>query len=37
MAKGSIRKIKIDNETYLWKRMHLHLKEVEHSKCILRL
>lgn len=34
MAKNKLRQIKIDNETYLWKREHLHLTGYEHSKCI---
>lgn len=34
MIKNKLRKIKIDNDTYLWKREHLHLTEYEHSKCI---
>ncbi|MDQ0781325.1 hypothetical protein QF044_001179 [Chryseobacterium sp. W4I1] len=29
-----LRKIKRDNETYLWKRLHLHLTNYEYSKCV---
>lgn len=32
--KNKLRKIKINNETYLWKRGHLHLTKFEHSKCV---
>lgn len=32
--KTSLRKIKIENETYLWKRGHYHLDQFEHSKCV---
>ncbi|MFY7843782.1 hypothetical protein [Chryseobacterium gambrini] len=34
MAKNKLRKIKIENEIYLWKRNHLHLTEFKHSKCV---
>ncbi|AZA53896.1 hypothetical protein [Chryseobacterium sp. G0201] len=34
MKKNILRKIKIDNETYLWKRLHVHLTNYEHSKCV---
>jgi hypothetical protein len=34
MAKNIFRKIKIDNETYLWKRHHHHLTNYERSPCI---
>ena len=34
MKKNILRKIKIDNETYLWKRLHLHLTNYEYSKCV---
>lgn len=34
MTKNILRRIKIDNETYLWKRLHLHLTNYEHSKCV---
>lgn len=32
--KNKLRKIKINNETYLWKRGHHHLTEFEYSKCV---
>lgn len=32
--KTSLRKIKVDNESYLWKRGHYHLEKFEHSKCV---
>lgn len=32
--KNKLRKIKINNDTYLWKRGHYHLNEFEHSKCV---
>ncbi|NDV17420.1 hypothetical protein GO009_15455 [Muricauda sp. TY007] len=32
--KNKLRKIKIDGETYLWKREHHHLTEFEYSKCV---
>jgi len=34
MTKNKLRKIKIDNETYLWQRNHHHLTEYTHSKCV---
>lgn len=34
MKKNTLRKIKIDNETYLWKRSHLHLTNYEYSACV---
>lgn len=32
--KTSLRKIRVDNEVYLWKRGHYHLEEFVHSKCV---
>lgn len=32
--KNKLRKIKIADETYLWKREHHHLVEFQHSKCV---
>ena len=32
--KNKLRKIKVDNQTYLWKRGHYHLTEFEHSECV---
>ena len=32
--KNKLRKIKINDETYLWKRAHHHLAEFEHSQCV---
>ena len=32
--KNKLRKIKLGNKTYLWKREHHHLAEFEHSKCV---
>lgn len=32
--KDKLRKIKINNETYLWKREHLHLTEFKLSMCV---
>ncbi len=32
--KNKLRKIKVDNETYLWKREHNHLEDFEYSKCV---
>ncbi|KQT21010.1 hypothetical protein ASG22_16485 [Chryseobacterium sp. Leaf405] len=37
MTKNTLRKIKIDNENYLWKRLHVHLTNYEHSKCVERI
>jgi hypothetical protein len=34
MTKDKLRKIKIDSDTYLWKREHLHLTEYVLSKCV---
>lgn len=34
MAKNQLRKIKIYNETYLWKREHMHLTEYGYAKCV---
>ncbi|GEM_PF-1491521 len=34
MAKNSLRKITIGEETYLWKREHLHVTTDKHFKCI---
>lgn len=33
MAKNKLRKINVDNESYLWKLTHYHLDKFEHSKC----
>lgn len=32
--KNKLRKIKVNDETYLWKRGHHHLTEFEHSGCV---
>lgn len=32
--KTSLRKIKVNNESYLWKRGHYHLEEYKHSECV---
>lgn len=32
--KNKLRKIRINIETYLWKREHHHLTDFEHSKCV---
>ncbi|WP_378181178.1 hypothetical protein [Aquimarina sp. SS2-1] len=32
--KHSLRKIKVNNNTYLWKREHHHLATFEHSTCV---
>lgn len=32
--KNKLRKIKIEDKTYLWKREHHHLTEFKHSKCV---
>ena len=32
--KNKLRKIKVGNETYLWKRAHHHLAEFQHSECV---
>ncbi|GAA3521571.1 hypothetical protein GCM10022393_39970 [Aquimarina addita] len=32
--KNKLRKIKLNDETYLWKRAHHHLTEFEHSECV---
>lgn len=34
MAKIKLRKIQIDQETYLWKRTHLHVTADGHTECI---
>ncbi len=34
MTKNRLRKITIDDETYLWKRRHIHLTRCDHSKCV---
>lgn len=36
MTRSKLRTIKIDGNTYLWKREHLHLSEFEHAKCVER-
>lgn len=32
--KNKLRKIKVNDETYLWKRGHHHLTEFKHSECV---
>ena len=33
MGKNKLRKIKVENQIYLWRREHFHLTEYKHSKC----
>lgn len=34
MSKNKLRKITVDDHSYLWKREHFHLTEFEHSECV---
>ena len=36
MERKKLRKIVVNNKTYLWRREHLHLVEYEHSACMER-